>query len=104
MSLTIQGLLAFTAKRIVSFSTNTKLLITGGGAFNTFLIKRLSALVAEDNIEIVVPDEKLVQYKEAVIMALIGLLRWREEANVLASVTGAQQNSIGGALWLGTEA
>ncbi|MBC7422338.1 MAG: anhydro-N-acetylmuramic acid kinase [Ferruginibacter sp.] len=85
-------------------TTNTKLLVTGGGAFNTFLIARLSTLLANDNIEIVVPDEKLVQYKEAVIMALIGLLRWREEANVLASVTGAKQNSIGGALWLGTEA
>ena len=83
---------------------NNKLLVTGGGAFNTFLIARVSTLLAEDNIEIVVPDEKLVQYKEAVIMALIGLLRWREEANVLASVTGAKQNSIGGALWLGTEA
>ena len=83
---------------------NNKLLVTGGGAFNTFLIARLSTLLAEDNIEIVVPDEKLVQYKEALIMALIGLLRWREEANVLASVTGAKQNSIGGALWLGTEA
>jgi anhydro-N-acetylmuramic acid kinase len=34
-------------------------------------------------------------------MALIGVLRWREEINVLASVTGASQNSIGGALWLG---
>ena len=37
-------------------------------------------------------------------MALIGTLRWREEYNVLNSVTGAKRSSIGGALWLGTEA
>jgi anhydro-N-acetylmuramic acid kinase len=37
-------------------------------------------------------------------MALLGVLRWREQNTVLASVTGASKNSIGGALWLGTEA
>ena len=83
---------------------NKKMLITGGGAFNTFLIERLTDLLSEEEIAIVIPDKQLVQYKEAVIMALIGVLRWREEANVLSSVTGATQNSIGGALWLGTGA
>ena len=82
---------------------NKKMLITGGGAFNTFLIERLTDLLSEEEIAIVIPDEQLVQYKEALIMALMGVLRWREEANVLSSVTGAIQNSIGGALWLGTE-
>jgi len=37
-------------------------------------------------------------------MALLGALRWREQYTVLSSVTGAKRNSIGGALWLGTEA
>ncbi len=37
-------------------------------------------------------------------MAFIGVLRWRQEYNVLASVTGASRNSIGGALWIGQEA
>jgi anhydro-N-acetylmuramic acid kinase len=82
---------------------HAKLLITGGGAFNDFLIQQLRTSLDNTGIEIKVPDEKLVQYKEALIMALIGTLRWREEYNVLASVTGASQNSIGGALWLGTE-
>jgi anhydro-N-acetylmuramic acid kinase len=36
-------------------------------------------------------------------MALIGVLRWREETNVLASVTGAKRDSIGGAVWMGQE-
>lgn len=85
-------------------TTNHKLLVTGGGAFNTFLIRRLAESLKEKNIEVIVPDEKLVQYKEALIMAFIGILRWRQEYNVLSSVTGAQRDSIGGAVWIGQEA
>ena len=81
-----------------------KLLVTGGGAFNTFLVERLNALLTPLNIEIVVPHEKIVQYKEALIMALIGVLRWRQEYNVLSSVTGAERDSINGAVWIGQEA
>jgi anhydro-N-acetylmuramic acid kinase len=80
------------------------LLVTGGGAQNTFLVDRLKELLQEINVEVVVPDKKLADYKEAVIMGLIGVLRWREENNVLASVTGATRNSIGGAVWIGQEA
>ncbi|KAA9041483.1 anhydro-N-acetylmuramic acid kinase [Ginsengibacter hankyongi] len=80
------------------------LFITGGGAFNTFLIKRLQQKLDEINFEIVIPAADVVKYKEALIMALLGALRWREQYTVLSSVTGATRNSIGGALWLGTEA
>ncbi|WP_276480057.1 anhydro-N-acetylmuramic acid kinase [Paraflavitalea pollutisoli] len=80
------------------------LLVTGGGAHNTFLVERLTELLLEDNIEVTVPDKDLVDFKEAIIMGLIGVLRWREENNVLASVTGARRNSIGGAVWIGQEA
>lgn len=81
-----------------------QLLVTGGGAFNSFLINRLKEVLQELNIEVIIPEENLIKYKEALVMALMGTLRWREEYNVLASVTGAKRNSIGGALWLGTEA
>jgi anhydro-N-acetylmuramic acid kinase len=81
-----------------------KLLITGGGAFNTFLISRISELLKPLNIEVVIPDESIVQYKEALAMALIGVLRWRLEYNVMSSVTGAERDSIGGAVWIGQEA
>lgn len=80
------------------------ILVTGGGAFNSFLIRRLKELLQDLHLEVVVPDEKLVKFKEALIMAFIGVLRWREEYNVLSSVTGAARNSIGGAVWLGQEA
>jgi anhydro-N-acetylmuramic acid kinase len=81
-----------------------KLLVTGGGAFHTFLIQRLQELGSQFSVEVVVPDSKLVQYKEALVMALIGVLRWRQEYNVMASVTGADRDSIGGAVWIGQEA
>ncbi|HZH94835.1 MAG TPA: anhydro-N-acetylmuramic acid kinase, partial [Flavisolibacter sp.] len=78
---------------------NPKLLVAGGGAFNTFLIERLTQALLPLNIEVVVPGDKIIQYKEALVMALIGVLRWRQEYNVLSSVTGAEQDSIGGAVW-----
>lgn len=90
--------------RVTNSDNNYKLLATGGGALNSFLMERLRELLQPLNVSVVVPDENLVQYKEAVIMALIGVLRWREESNVLASVTGAARNSIGGAVWVGQEA
>lgn len=87
-----------------SSAINPQLLVTGGGAFNTFLVQKLKEGLLPLQILVVVPDSTVVKFKEALIMALIGILRWREETNVLATVTGASQNSIGGALWLGTEA
>jgi anhydro-N-acetylmuramic acid kinase len=80
------------------------LLVTGGGAHNTYLIEKLKSKLQSLNVEVIIPADELINYKEAIIMALIGLLRWREEYNVLASVTGARRNSIGGAVWMGQEA
>lgn len=87
-----------------STAAHLKIMVTGGGAFNTFLINQLQEVLQDYNIEFVVPEHQVVQYKEALVMALIGILRWRQEYTVLASVTGAERNSIGGALWIGQEA
>lgn len=88
----------------ISAGQNSKLLITGGGAHNEFLVERIRALLLSIGIEIVMPDKQLIDFKEAIIMGLIGVLRWREENNALASVTGADRDSIGGAVWIGQEA
>ncbi|XZF14341.1 anhydro-N-acetylmuramic acid kinase [Chitinophagaceae bacterium MMS25-I14] len=77
-----------------------QMLITGGGALNAFLVHRIQAAIS-DKAVITVPDVETIQYKEALVMALIGALRWREETNVYSSVTGASRDSIGGALWMG---
>lgn len=78
------------------------LLVTGGGAHNGFLISLLREKLSPLGVEVVIPEKSLVDFKEALVMALFGTLRWREEENVLQSVTGAARSSVGGALWLGT--
>jgi anhydro-N-acetylmuramic acid kinase len=83
---------------------NSKLLVTGGGAFNSFLMGRLKAELNTIDIEVEVAEKQIVEFKEALIMALIGVLRWRQEYTTLPSVTGAARASIGGALWIGQEA
>ncbi len=92
---------------LLPYFTNVEfqqVMITGGGAFNKFLVKRISAQLKQINFEIFIPEDEVVIYKEALIMALLGTLRWREQYTVLSSVSGASRNNIGGALWLGTEA
>ncbi len=84
-------------------SAESKLLITGGGALNGYLVERIKEQVSGLGIEVVIPAKELIQYKEALIMALIGVLRWREENNVLSSVTGSRRDSVGGAMWMGQE-
>jgi anhydro-N-acetylmuramic acid kinase len=79
---------------------NHKLLVTGGGALNTFLMDRLKKELKTLGVEVAVPDETIINYKEALITALIGVLRWRQEYNTFASVTGAGRDSIGGAVWI----
>jgi len=74
-----------------------KILITGGGAWNTFLIERIRHY---SRFEVVVPDALMVDYKEAVVMAFFGVLRMRGEVNCLSSVTGARADSVGGALYI----
>ncbi|MEP6465069.1 MAG: anhydro-N-acetylmuramic acid kinase [Parafilimonas sp.] len=91
---------------LITHNTRTayKLLITGGGAFHKFLIERLKSNLEIFNVDVVIAENNIVLYKEALIMALLGVLRWREENTVMASVTGASRSSIGGAVWIGQEA
>ena len=81
-----------------------KLLITGGGALNVFLTGRIKTLLQTLNIQTIIPQKEIINFKEALIMGLIATLRWREENTVIKTVTGAKRNSIGGAIWIGQEA
>lgn len=73
-----------------------KILITGGGAYNGYLINRLKALTS---IEIIVPEPQIVEFKEALIFAFMGVLRLRNTVNVLKSVTGASKNHCSGIIF-----
>ncbi|CAF1241808.1 unnamed protein product [Rotaria sordida] len=79
---------------------NCKMLITGGGTHNKFLFQCLKSKLKENfGINIEYPDINVIDFKEALIMAFIGLLRIQKKPNVLASVTGAKIDTIGGAVW-----
>ncbi len=73
-----------------------RMLVTGGGAWNEFLIERI---LSNNATEVVIPEADIVNYKEALIFAFLGLLRWTGEINTLSSVTGALRDSSGGVIW-----
>ena len=99
MLATICEHIALKISQVVSESNGiSKMLVTGGGAFNSFLIERIQAKL-KNRCELVVPDSQLVGFKEALIFAFLGLLRVQNKPNALQSVTGASNNNIGGAMY-----
>ena len=68
-------------------------LLTGGGAFNTFLLQRMHV---HSKANFIVGDKKLIEYKEALIFGLLGVLKIENQINCLASVTGAKRDSVVG--------
>lgn len=78
-------------------TTNATVLVTGGGAYNEWLIKRIG-FHSQSNL--VVPEPTLVEYKEALIFAFLGVLRLRNEDNCLSSVTGATRNHSSGEIYI----
>jgi anhydro-N-acetylmuramic acid kinase len=77
-------------------SSNKKVLLTGGGTFNSYLSERIKANTPN---EIIIPSDEIINFKEAIIFAFLGVLRIRKETNCLQSVTGATQNNIGGCVY-----
>ena len=99
-SLSINDLLATAtehiAHQIVKSTDNlekSKMLVTGGGAKNNFLIERICSLSKH---EIVIPDVMITDFKEALIFAFLGVLKMEGKINVLSSVTGASSDSSSG--------
>ena len=70
-------------------------LVTGGGTFNTYLLEKIRE---KSQTELIVPDENIINFKEALIFAFMGVLRLRNEANVLCSATGSSENHCSGIL------
>lgn len=79
------------------FCKYTSVYITGGGAYNSFLIERLRDFV---EIQIIIPSPDIVEYKEALIFGLLGVLKLRGEVNCLSSVTGAMKNHSSGKIYM----
>ena len=87
--------IAIQISRIIT-STDNKALFTGGGVYNTFLMDRISNLTTA---EIIIPSKEIIEFKEALIFAFLGVLRYRNETNCLSSVTGAKTDNIGGCIY-----
>jgi len=85
------------ANAILHKGATGSLLITGGGAYNKALVNRMQQLMPL--VSILVPNDKTIQYKEALIFALLGVLKLREEVNVLGSVTGALKDHVSGVVY-----
>lgn len=80
----------------ISLLPKGKILVTGGGARNKFLMERLQARTKH---EVIIPEKEIIDYKEALIFAFLGLRRLEGKTNVLASVTGAESDSCSGRIW-----
>jgi anhydro-N-acetylmuramic acid kinase len=78
-----------------SAKPGSKVLVTGGGAYHHYLVQRIGS---HAQAEIVIPDKLTVDFKEALIFALLGLLRHLGEVNCLGSVTGALRDCCGGVI------
>lgn len=79
------------------FEPDASILATGGGAYNIFLLERLKQ---HNNLQLVIPSNLLIEYKEALVFALLGVLRLRGQNNCLASVTGAKTDHSSGRIFL----
>ena len=76
-----------------------KAFMTGGGAFNTYLLERIGHYFKQLDIDLAVPDHSTINFKEAILMALMGYLRVMKLSNTIPSVTGASRPTVGGAVY-----
>lgn len=77
--------------------SSSKVLVTGGGSFNTFLMEELKNTSKNS---FVIPSNELVNYKEALIFAFLGVLRIENKVNCLKSVTGAKKDHSSGEIFI----
>jgi anhydro-N-acetylmuramic acid kinase len=87
----IQTALALPSKR-------GTLLTTGGGTYNDYLIERIQYHLL--GMQIIIPKKEIIEYKEALIFALLGVLKLRNDVNVLSSVTGASKDHSSGTVYV----
>lgn len=79
--------------------TNNTLFVTGGGALNGFLMETLQAKVPL-NTKVIKPTKTLIEFKEALVFALMAALRHEVSTNCLRSVTGAKRDCSGGVIFV----
>lgn len=84
---------------IESNHSSTSLMVSGGGAHNTYFMECLQEILASKNCKLYIPSKEIIDFKEAILMSLMAYKYLNGESNVLSIVTGASSDSIGGALY-----
>ena len=79
-----------------NLNQSNSVLITGGGAYNSFLIEQIRKYT---NAELILPERLLIEYKEAIIFGFLGVLKFRNEINCLKSVTGSKKDHSSGKIF-----
>tara|TARA_B100001559_G_scaffold262716_1_gene228012 strand:+ start:4144 stop:5172 length:1029 start_codon:yes stop_codon:yes gene_type:complete len=79
-----------------NLNQSNSVLITGGGAYNSFLIEQIRK---HTKAELILPERLLIEYKEAIIFGFLGVLKFRKEINCLKSVTGSKKNHSSGKIF-----
>ena len=92
--------IAIQLTRCVQSEHPGRMLVTGGGAYNQFLIERLQQHLGPQTT-VIIPEKNLVDFKEALVFAFLGILRMQHRPNCLASVTGSRYHNVGGAVYHG---
>ncbi len=80
----------------ITSDKNHKMLITGGGAYNQFLVNRIQE---KTETKCVIPSPTIIDYKEALIFAFLGFLKDLGQVNCLKSVTGARKDHSSGVVY-----
>jgi anhydro-N-acetylmuramic acid kinase len=86
---------ALEISKAIKTKKNANVLCTGGGAFNSFMISRILEFCGDD-ASLIIPEDEVVKFKEALVFAFLGVLRVVGEVNCLQSVTGASRDSSSG--------
>ena len=81
------------AIQISKYLIDEKALFAGGGVFNSYLMERIKHF---SKSEIIMPSKEIIEFKESLIFAFLGILKLRNEVNCLKSVTGARRDNCGG--------
>ncbi|MFT5077112.1 MAG: anhydro-N-acetylmuramic acid kinase [Flavobacteriaceae bacterium] len=87
---------AIQISRKVESNALKTILITGGGAYNTFLIERIQWYT---KTKLIIPNDTIINYKEALVFALLGFLKDEGQNNCLKSVTGASKDHSSGVIF-----
>jgi len=79
--------------KILNENQLKNVLFTGGGTYNQYLIERIKT---KTESEIIIPEKQIIDFKEALIFAFMGVLRWNDEINIISSATGSLHDHSSG--------